>query len=166
MTRALVVTDGHLAAIGLIDPVVEAIRAAGVEAEVFAGSGVEPSEASVTQAIEAAREGGFDGFVGLGGGSTPLPAKTSPSTPAAPAPSTTGSMRPMAGQECGWLTTSARVTPARRQVPAGLERAAGPASGVPATVKHLSRSRTARPHLALPERLARRTASCATRCRA
>ena len=64
VTRALVVTDPHLAAIGLIDPVVEAIRAAGVEAEVFAGSGVEPSEASVTQAIEAAREGGFDGFVG------------------------------------------------------------------------------------------------------
>ena len=70
VTRALVVTDPHLAAIGLIDPVVEAIRAAGVEAEVFAGSGVEPSEASVTQAIEAAREGGFDGFVGLGGGSS------------------------------------------------------------------------------------------------
>ena len=70
MTRALVVTDPHLAAIGLIDPVVEAIRAAGVEAEVFAGSGVEPSEASVAQAVEAAREGGFDGFVGLGGGSS------------------------------------------------------------------------------------------------
>ncbi len=70
VTRALVVTDPHLASIGLIDPVVEAIRAAGVEAEVFAGSGVEPSETTVTLAVEAAREGGFDGFVGLGGGSS------------------------------------------------------------------------------------------------
>jgi hydroxyacid-oxoacid transhydrogenase len=68
--RALVVTDPHLAAIGLIDPVVAAIREAGVEAEIFAGSGVEPSEASVALAVEAAREGGFDGFVGLGGGSS------------------------------------------------------------------------------------------------
>ncbi len=70
VTRALVVTDPQLAAIGLIDPVVEAIRAAGVEAEVFAESGIEPSESSVALAVEAAREGGFDGFVGLGGGSS------------------------------------------------------------------------------------------------
>ncbi len=68
--RALVVTDAHLAALGVIDPVVAAIRAAGVEAEVFDGSGVEPSEASVALAVAAAREGGFDGFVGLGGGSS------------------------------------------------------------------------------------------------
>jgi alcohol dehydrogenase class IV len=68
--RALVVTDPHLAAIGLIDPVVASIRAAGVEAEVFAGSGVEPSEATVAEAVAVAREGGFDGFVGLGGGSS------------------------------------------------------------------------------------------------
>jgi hydroxyacid-oxoacid transhydrogenase len=70
VTRALVLTDPHLAAIGLPDPVVEAIRAAGVEVEVFAGCGVEPSEGSVTLAAEVAREGGFDGFIGLGGGSS------------------------------------------------------------------------------------------------
>ena len=69
VTRALVVTDPHLAAIGLPDPVVASIRAAGVEVEVFAESGVEPSERSVALAVAAAREGGFDGFVGLGGGS-------------------------------------------------------------------------------------------------
>jgi hydroxyacid-oxoacid transhydrogenase len=68
--RALVVTDAHLAALGVIDPVVAAIRGAGVEAEVFSGSGVEPSEASVGRAVDVAREGGFDGFVGLGGGSS------------------------------------------------------------------------------------------------
>ncbi|MDX6539906.1 MAG: hydroxyacid-oxoacid transhydrogenase, partial [Gaiellales bacterium] len=68
--RALVVTDPYLATIGLIDPVVAAIRAAGAEAEVFAGSGIEPSEQSVALAVEVAREGGFDGFVGLGGGSS------------------------------------------------------------------------------------------------
>jgi hydroxyacid-oxoacid transhydrogenase len=70
VTRALVVTDPQLAAIGLIDPVVDAIRSAGVEAEVFAGSGIEPSEASAALAVEVARDGGFDGFVGLGGGSS------------------------------------------------------------------------------------------------
>ncbi len=70
VTRALVVTDPNLAALGLIDPVVAAIRAAGVEAEVFAESGIEPSESSVQVAVEVAREGGFDGFVGLGGGSS------------------------------------------------------------------------------------------------
>jgi alcohol dehydrogenase class IV len=70
VTRALVVTDPQLAAIGLIDPVVAAIRAAGVEVEVFAGAGVEPDEESVGRAVAVAREGGFDGFVGLGGGSS------------------------------------------------------------------------------------------------
>ena len=66
--RALALTDPHLAAIGLPDPVLEAIRAAGVEVELFSECGVEPSESSVMQAVEVARQGGFDGFVGLGGG--------------------------------------------------------------------------------------------------
>ncbi|MDX6627876.1 MAG: hydroxyacid-oxoacid transhydrogenase [Gaiellales bacterium] len=70
VTRALALTDPHLAAIGLPDAVLEAIRAAGVEVELFAGCGVEPSEPSVMRAVEVAREGGFDGFVGLGGGSS------------------------------------------------------------------------------------------------
>jgi len=70
VTRALVVTDPQLAAIGLIDPVVAAIRDSGVEVEVFAESGIEPSESSVERAVAVAREGGFDGFVGLGGGSS------------------------------------------------------------------------------------------------
>jgi hydroxyacid-oxoacid transhydrogenase len=70
VTRALVVTDPHLAASGVLDPVIAAIRAAGVEAEVFSDSAIEPSERSVTLAAEVAREGGFDGFVGLGGGSS------------------------------------------------------------------------------------------------
>ena len=70
VTRALALTDPHLAEIGLPDPVLEAIRAAGVEVELFAGCGVEPSEPSVMRAVEVAREGGFDGFVGLGGGSS------------------------------------------------------------------------------------------------
>ncbi len=70
VTRALALTDPHLAAIGLPDPVLEAIRTAGVEVELFSECGVEPSERSVMHAAEVAREGGFDGFVGLGGGSS------------------------------------------------------------------------------------------------
>jgi len=70
VARALALTDPHLAAIGLPDPVLDAVRAAGVEIELFSGCAVEPSERSVMEAVEVAREGGFDGFVGLGGGSS------------------------------------------------------------------------------------------------
>ena len=39
VTRALALTDPHLAAIGLPDPVLEAIRTAGVEVELFSECG-------------------------------------------------------------------------------------------------------------------------------
>ena len=69
MRRALVVTDEVLARLGLPDPVVAAIRDAGVEAEVYAAPAGEPSVASMQAAAEHAQAGGYDGFVGLGGGS-------------------------------------------------------------------------------------------------
>ena len=67
--RALVVTDEVLARLGVPDPVVAAIRDAGVEVEVYAAPAGEPSVASMQAAAEHARGGDFDGFVGLGGGS-------------------------------------------------------------------------------------------------
>jgi alcohol dehydrogenase class IV len=67
--RALVVTDEVLARLGLPDPVVASIRDAGVEAEVYAAPAGEPSVASMQAAAEHAQAGGYDGFVGLGGGS-------------------------------------------------------------------------------------------------
>jgi alcohol dehydrogenase class IV len=69
VTRALVVTDEVLAGLGLPDPVVAAIREAGVEAELYAAPAGEPTTASMLAAGEHARAGGYDGFVGIGGGS-------------------------------------------------------------------------------------------------
>ena len=45
------------------------LRAAGIETGVFDRITGEPTEASVAEAIEAATTGGWDGFVGIGGGS-------------------------------------------------------------------------------------------------
>jgi alcohol dehydrogenase class IV len=66
--RALVVTDRDVAPIA--ERVRERITAEGIEAELFAGTQVEPTAASFAAAAAVAAEGGFDGFVGVGGGSS------------------------------------------------------------------------------------------------
>jgi alcohol dehydrogenase class IV len=68
VTRALVVCDPFVTASGLGEQLQATLDAAGVEAVVYDGIRGEPSETSVQEAIAAAREG-FDGFVGVGGGS-------------------------------------------------------------------------------------------------
>jgi alcohol dehydrogenase class IV len=69
--RALVVTDRGVAATGAPARVVEALEKAGVEAEVFDGARVEPTDVSMREAVEAAGDAGpFDGFVAVGGGSS------------------------------------------------------------------------------------------------
>jgi alcohol dehydrogenase class IV len=68
VTRALVVCDRFVTESGLGERLVESLRAAGVEPVVYDHIAGEPSETSVQEAVEAAR-GGFDGFVGVGGGS-------------------------------------------------------------------------------------------------
>jgi hydroxyacid-oxoacid transhydrogenase len=68
--RALVVTDPGLMATGLPLRVCELARTAGVAAEVWSGVDVEPTDVSIQRAVEELRDGGFDGFVGLGGGSS------------------------------------------------------------------------------------------------
>ena len=70
VTRALLVTDSVLAGLGVPDPVVEAIRAAGIDVEVYVSPAGEPSVSSMQAAGDHARAGGYDGFVGLGGGSS------------------------------------------------------------------------------------------------
>ncbi|GAA1877277.1 hydroxyacid-oxoacid transhydrogenase [Lapillicoccus jejuensis] len=71
VTRALLVTDPGIAASGVADRVAEAVRAAGLEVEVYAEAHVEPSDASLRAAVEAARAmGPFDGVVAVGGGSS------------------------------------------------------------------------------------------------
>ncbi len=69
--RCLVVTDPGVAATGGPQRVAEGLRAAGVRAEVWDGVHVEPTDASMRTAVEAARAGGpWDGVVAVGGGSS------------------------------------------------------------------------------------------------
>lgn len=68
VTRALVVCDRFVTASGLGERLRTALREAGVDSVFYDRIVGEPSESSVHEAIEAAREG-YDGFVGVGGGS-------------------------------------------------------------------------------------------------
>ena len=70
-TRALVITDPGIAATGLPQRVAEQMQQYGVEAAVFDGVHVEPTDASMQAAIDWARANGpWDAFVGVGGGSS------------------------------------------------------------------------------------------------
>lgn len=65
--RAAVIMDGFLAASGLSDRLVAALKAEGIEASVYSGFSGEPKLAHVEAATEAAR--GADLVIGVGGGS-------------------------------------------------------------------------------------------------
>jgi alcohol dehydrogenase class IV len=68
--RVLVVTDPGVNALGAPLRIADALRRHGVEAEVFDGVHVEPTDDSLTKAVEYARaQGDWDGFVAVGGGS-------------------------------------------------------------------------------------------------
>ena len=68
VTRALLVCDRFVTESGLGERLQASLRASGVEPVVYDAIAGEPSETSVREAVEAARDG-FDGFVGIGGGS-------------------------------------------------------------------------------------------------
>jgi hydroxyacid-oxoacid transhydrogenase len=69
--RVLLVTDPGVAATGAPDEIAEAMRAASIETVVFDRSRVEPTDASLEEAIAFARsEGPFDAIVAVGGGSS------------------------------------------------------------------------------------------------
>jgi hydroxyacid-oxoacid transhydrogenase len=70
-TRALVITDPRVAATGLPERVAAQMARFGVQAAVFAGVHVEPTDASMQAAIDWARANGpWDAFVAVGGGSS------------------------------------------------------------------------------------------------
>ena len=69
--RVLVVTDPGVFATGAPTEIAESLRASSVEAVVFDRSRVEPTDASLEEAIAFARsEGPFDAIVAVGGGSS------------------------------------------------------------------------------------------------
>jgi hydroxyacid-oxoacid transhydrogenase len=69
--RVLVVTDAGVAATGLPQRVAEQMATFDIEAHVFDGVHIEPTDVSLQAAIEEARESGpWDAFVAVGGGSS------------------------------------------------------------------------------------------------
>ncbi|HEY5984798.1 MAG TPA: hydroxyacid-oxoacid transhydrogenase, partial [Streptosporangiaceae bacterium] len=69
--RVLVITDPGVAATGTPQRVAEQMRQFGIEAHVFDGVHVEPTDESFNAAIDYARASGpWDGFVAVGGGSS------------------------------------------------------------------------------------------------
>jgi alcohol dehydrogenase class IV len=70
VTRALLVTDARVAALGVPERVQKAIEAEGIEVVVYDRSRVEPTLDSLQEAAEFAREHEPDGFVSVGGGSS------------------------------------------------------------------------------------------------
>ena len=68
--RVLVVTDPRLARLEPVAVVLEALRREGIEAILYGEARVEPTDASFKTAIRVAQEGRFDGYVGIGGGSS------------------------------------------------------------------------------------------------
>ncbi len=70
ISRPLLVTDPGLTAIGLVQPAVDALAAAGLQSLVYDQVREDPPEAVVLQAAEQARSGGADGVIAIGGGSS------------------------------------------------------------------------------------------------
>jgi alcohol dehydrogenase class IV len=68
--RVLVVTDPGVAATGHPQRVADSMASFGIETEVYDGAHVEPTDVSLTAAVEAARASGpWDAYVAVGGGS-------------------------------------------------------------------------------------------------
>jgi alcohol dehydrogenase class IV len=75
--RVMLLTDPGVVKAGITGRIVERIEAEGIEAEVWDSSRVEPTDDSLQAAADFARDGGFDGFVAVGGGSSIDTAKVS-----------------------------------------------------------------------------------------
>ena len=69
-TRVMVVTDRHLADKEPVKVTLEALGNEGLEVVLYSNTGIEPTDASFKDAIDFAVDGKFDGFVGVGGGSS------------------------------------------------------------------------------------------------
>lgn len=68
--NVLLITDPQIAQLPPVATATASLRQAGAAFEIFDRVRVEPTDASFQEAIRAATDGGFDGFVSVGGGST------------------------------------------------------------------------------------------------
>lgn len=69
LKRVLVLTDPNLAKLAPVAATLEALEAEGIEFELYDRVRIEPTDASFQEAIGVATNGGFEGFVAVGGGS-------------------------------------------------------------------------------------------------
>lgn len=67
--RAMVVTDRNLAKLAPVATVLESLKSEGIHFELFDRAHVEPTDISMHEAISFARQGQFDAYVAVGGGS-------------------------------------------------------------------------------------------------
>ena len=86
VTRALLVTDRGVAAIGHPDRIRASIEAEGIEVVVYDRARVEPTLDSFQEAADFARDAEVDGFVSVGGGSSIDTAKVADLITTHPAP--------------------------------------------------------------------------------
>ena len=68
--RVIVMTDPKIAELEPVAVVMSALAEAGIDAVLFSDVRVEPTDESFKEAIEFAKDGNFDGYVAVGGGST------------------------------------------------------------------------------------------------
>ncbi len=68
--RVLVVTDKSLSDSAPVLATLESLKEHGIDAVLFDQSRVEPTDESLLEAAAFAKDGNFDGFVGIGGGSS------------------------------------------------------------------------------------------------
>ena len=68
--RVMVVTDPRVAKLEPVAAVMTSLKASGIDAVLFDRAHTEPTDESFAEAIRFAQEGGFDGYVAVGGGSS------------------------------------------------------------------------------------------------
>ena len=86
--RVMIVSDAGVVQAGITGKIQKIIEAEGIEYEVFDRVHVEPTLESLQEAADFATDGGFDGFVGVGGGSSLDTAKVANLVATHPAPVT------------------------------------------------------------------------------
>ena len=69
-SRVMVVTDPRMAGSAAVSAATDSLKAAGIDYGVFDRVSIEPTDVSFKEAIEFAVDGGFDGFLPVGGGSS------------------------------------------------------------------------------------------------
>lgn len=68
--RVMVVTDKRLAGMAPVKTTLESLKQSGIDTVLFDDVHIEPTKKSLEDAVRFARDGKFDGFVGVGGGSS------------------------------------------------------------------------------------------------